>query len=178
MAVHASFSPNIQADLGGIFFLAEQYKQTHHQCAVLKVEAISKHMLCWSIETCTVCNHSRHPFQMCTHTCWPQHLPVFPENCSSEQSSALTVTLHFKYCQVCMWIHSILPCGILVLHKNLKQSSMHQQSSKHQTSCKNSTKTREVFFFYFEPFICCLSVVLWLDKGDFPQNVHAVSVLK
>ena len=32
-------------------------------------------------------------------------------------------------------------------------------------------------FFYlvfnrFNPFIFCLSVVLWLDKGDFPENVH------
>ena len=28
----------------------------------------------------------------------------------------------------------------------------------------------------FQPFICCLSVVLWLDKGDFPGNLHTVCV--
>ena len=27
-------------------------------------------------------------------------------------------------------------------------------------------------------FKCCLSVILWLDKGDFPENLHTVSVLK
>ena len=26
--------------------------------------------------------------------------------------------------------------------------------------------------FSFWPFICCLSVVLWLDKADFPESVH------
>ena len=36
------------------------------------------------------------------------------------------------------------------------------------------TKPKQVFVFHFWPFICCLSVVLWLDKGDFPKNVHAV----
>ena len=24
-------------------------------------------------------------------------------------------------------------------------------------------------------FVCCLSVILWLDKGDFPENLHTVS---
>ena len=24
------------------------------------------------------------------------------------------------------------------------------------------------------PFNCCLSVVLWLDKGDYPENSHVV----
>ena len=27
---------------------------------------------------------------------------------------------------------------------------------------------------HFWPFICCLSVVLWIDKGDFPKSVHTV----
>ena len=26
----------------------------------------------------------------------------------------------------------------------------------------------------FKPFNYCLNVVLWLDKGDFPENVQAV----
>ena len=26
----------------------------------------------------------------------------------------------------------------------------------------------------FEPFICRLSVVLWLDEGDFPEDLHTV----
>ena len=31
-----------------------------------------------------------------------------------------------------------------------------------------------LIFHSFKPFIGCLSVVLWPDKGDFPQNVHTV----
>ena len=27
----------------------------------------------------------------------------------------------------------------------------------------------------FSPFKCCLSVVLYLDKGDYPENLHVVS---
>ena len=41
----------------------------------------------------------------------------------------------------------------------------------------NQPKQDESFAFIFHrfrPFICCLSVVLWLDKGDFPQNLHTV----
>ena len=58
--------------------------------------------------------------------------------------------------------------------------------STEQLSDKNSTKRRKkeeeeeeeeeesfsVSFFIVLPFICCLSVVLWLDKEDFPKNVH------
>ena len=29
-------------------------------------------------------------------------------------------------------------------------------------------------FHRFSPFICCLSVVLWVDKADFPENLHTV----
>ena len=39
-------------------------------------------------------------------------------------------------------------------------------------------KTFSFIFHHFWPFLCCLSVILWLDKGDFPENVHTVSVLK
>ena len=30
------------------------------------------------------------------------------------------------------------------------------------------------FFIFFGPFVCCLSVVLLLDKGDFPEDLHTV----
>ena len=30
------------------------------------------------------------------------------------------------------------------------------------------------FFHCFSSFNCCLNVVLWLDEGDYPENVHAV----
>ena len=33
------------------------------------------------------------------------------------------------------------------------------------TSCKNYTKPNQ-------------TVILWLDKGDFPQNLHTVCLLK
>ena len=36
-------------------------------------------------------------------------------------------------------------------------------------------KSFSFIFHRFSPFICCLSVVLWLDvKGDFPENLHTV----
>ena len=35
-------------------------------------------------------------------------------------------------------------------------------------------KSFALIFHPFWPFICCLSVVLWLDKGDFPKNVDTV----
>ena len=46
--------------------------------------------------------------------------------------------------------------------------------SKHRTSCKNSTKTSLFFLSFFIVFkrLCYLSVVLWLDKGDFPENLR------
>ena len=43
-----------------------------------------------------------------------------------------------------------------------------------------SFKQKKYFSFIFHhywPFICRLSVVLWLDKGDFPENLHTVCVL-
>ena len=39
-------------------------------------------------------------------------------------------------------------------------------------------KSFSFIFHRFWPFICCLSVVLWLDKGDFPENMHTVCLLK
>ena len=39
------------------------------------------------------------------------------------------------------------------------------------------TQPKQVFLSFFHrfwPFICCLSVVLWLYKGDFRENVHTV----
>ena len=38
----------------------------------------------------------------------------------------------------------------------------------------NQYESFSVFFHNFYPFISCLSVVLWLDKGDFPENVYTV----
>ena len=35
-------------------------------------------------------------------------------------------------------------------------------------------KSFSSIFHRFGPFISCLSVVLWLDKGDLPENVHTV----
>ena len=46
-----------------------------------------------------------------------------------------------------------------------------------EQAVKNKPKEDKYFsviFHRFWPFICCLSVVLWLDKGDFPENVHTV----
>ena len=38
-------------------------------------------------------------------------------------------------------------------------------------------KSFSFIFHHYWPFICRLSVVLWLDKGDFPENLHTVCVL-
>ena len=40
------------------------------------------------------------------------------------------------------------------------------------------TKSSSFIFHRFRPFICCLRVVLWLDKGDFPENLHTVCPCK
>ena len=46
-----------------------------------------------------------------------------------------------------------------------------------EQAVKTETKRDKTFSFIFHrfwPFICCLSVVLRLDKLDFPKNVHTV----
>ena len=35
-------------------------------------------------------------------------------------------------------------------------------------------KSFSFIFHRFWLFICCLSVILWFDKGDFPENLHTV----
>ena len=34
--------------------------------------------------------------------------------------------------------------------------------------------TSHIIFDCFEPFHCCLSLVLWPEEGDFPENLHRV----
>ena len=44
-----------------------------------------------------------------------------------------------------------------------------------EQAVKTQPKQDKSFSFIFDrfwPFICCSSVVLWLDKGDFPENLH------
>ena len=50
-------------------------------------------------------------------------------------------------------------------------------------TCEQAIKTQpkqdksfSYIFHHFWPFICSLSVILCLDKGDFPKNVHTVSL--
>ena len=47
-----------------------------------------------------------------------------------------------------------------------------------KTAGQPATETEGVWFFFhfssFLTFICCLSVILWLDKRDFRENVHTV----
>ena len=59
----------------------------------------------------------------------------------------------------------------------LKQDTNNLSSTEQVKKKINQSKTDNSFsliFHRFYPFICCLSVVLWLDKGDFPENVHTV----
>ena len=61
-------------------------------------------------------------------------------------------------------------------NKNLKQNANDLPST--EQAAKTQPK-QDVFFFSFQPFICCLGVVLWLDKRDFPRkSAYCVSVLK
>ena len=34
--------------------------------------------------------------------------------------------------------------------------------------------TSHIIFHCFKPFHCCLSVILWPEEGDFPENLHHV----
>ena len=47
-----------------------------------------------------------------------------------------------------------------------------------QKNKKTKEEKKKISFFLifhrFQPFNCCLSVVLSLDEGDFPENVHIV----
>ena len=50
-------------------------------------------------------------------------------------------------------------------------------SGKHRTQQqqrKISYFTFHIIFHCFQPFHCCLSVVLWPEEGDFPKNLHRV----
>ena len=38
----------------------------------------------------------------------------------------------------------------------------------------NQNKSFSFIFHRFSSFICCLSVILWLDKGHFPENLNTV----
>ena len=51
---------------------------------------------------------------------------------------------------------------------------------KTEQAAKTQSKQDKSFSFIFHrfwPFICCLSVVLWLDKGDSPENLHKFAFL-
>ena len=51
---------------------------------------------------------------------------------------------------------------------NLKALNKRQKLNQNKISFS-------LIFHRFSPFICCvLSVVLWLDKGDFPEKLHTV----
>ena len=58
-------------------------------------------------------------------------------------------------------------------------ASIVQTLNKRQQLNNNNNNKKEisfsVIFHRFQPFICCLSVILWLDKGDCPENLHVVS---
>ena len=61
--------------------------------------------------------------------------------------------------------HSILP------------STGHENNLVHPKQISGSALHLFFFFFFyihFPPFNCCLNVVLWLDKGDYPENSHVV----
>ena len=50
-----------------------------------------------------------------------------------------------------------------------------------EQAVKTQPKQDKSFFFIFHRFyrfICCLSVVLWLDKGDFPEKYVSVKINK
>ena len=58
--------------------------------------------------------------------------------------------------------------------QNFREPTIFQAPNKLKTKPRQLEMSFSFIFHRFWPFICCLSVVLGLDKGDFPENLHTV----
>ena len=77
----------------------------------------------------------------------------------------VTLLCHLRFTS---YIYYIIPITCHC-HANSLPSTGHCSTSK-----KISGLALHLIFHHFSPFYCCLSVVLWLVKGDYPKNLHAV----
>ena len=58
---------------------------------------------------------------------------------------------------------------------SLKKKKEKKKRNKNEKR-KRKNESFSFIFHRFYPFICCLSVLLWLDNGDFPENMHILCV--
>ena len=103
------------------------------------------------------------------------HIPKFSTlslSLSLSHSSPHLLTLLFHFSFTSHTIHYITP---ITRHCHANNLPCTEQVVK---SKPKQEKTFSFLFHLFWPFVCCLSVVLLLNKGNFPENVQTVSVLQ
>ena len=61
----------------------------------------------------------------------------------------------------------------LALHREREREKRSKSETK-MTASILSSLAFHLIFHCFSPFNCCLSVVLYLDKGDYPDNLQVV----
>ena len=67
---------------------------------------------------------------------------------------------------ILFWLSFCSLLGAWKISSNLPNTKQAVQTQPKQGKSFSS------IFHRFQPFICCLSVVLWLDIGDFPGNLN------
>ena len=68
--------------------------------------------------------------------------------------------------------YSLLVLGRL--HKIAEDANNLSSTEQAVKTLPKQHKSFSFIFHHFCLFICCLSVILWLDKWDIPENVHTV----
>ena len=63
---------------------------------------------------------------------------------------------------------------LLLLHKIAEDANNLSSTEQAVKTLPKQHKSFSFIFHHFCLFICCLSVILWLDKWDIPENVHTV----
>ena len=71
-------------------------------------------------------------------------------------------------------MHALISIIIMIIILIIHYHANNLPSTEQAVKTKPKRDTFSFMFHRFQPFICCLSVVLCPDKGDFPENVHTV----